>query len=123
MALEKEKEITGFVAKYWKISQLNVDFMTSSVKVELSLFKDEETRQENKRVFRKMFTWNDIETFQSISALATEGRLALVYAKIKESNIQREHILDDMGEPVLDSDGEPTYTDVEKNWFVDAIDV
>ena len=57
-----------------------------------------------------------------------EGRLNIqyptgeeVYTYLTESRITREKIVDEEGKTVLGEDGKPTYTEIENNWFADAV--
>ena len=57
-----------------------------------------------------------------------EGRLNIqyptgeeVYTYLTTSRITKERIVDEEGKTVLGEDGKPTYTEIENNWFADAV--
>ncbi len=45
-----------------------------------------------------------------------------VYTYLKTSRIIKEKVVDEDGKAVIGEDGKPTYTEVETNWFIDALD-
>jgi hypothetical protein len=58
MALQLEETYKGFVANYWRISDVRVNYDSSSTIVELQLFKDKSTREDNRSSFVKRQRFN-----------------------------------------------------------------
>ncbi len=108
MALQKTKELaSGITGNYWKILQVNIDYLNSTSHVTIALYVDEEARAAGKNPLaeQQSFNWQGEEFPFGSSDLSAEdvNPLKVAYAKIKES--------------VLDAEGEKT------NFFGNAEDV
>lgn len=122
MALKKIKEVKGFNAEYWKITDLKLDLMTATLSCQLSLFKDKPTREEglSNMMENKRFRWTIPEEFNNVAQMSVLEMVAFVYTKIKEP--KPEPIMGDDFKYVYEEDGETLVTQ-ETNWFADAVDI
>jgi|GEM_PF-4251293 len=124
MALKKIKEIKGYTAEYWKITDVKLDLMTYTLGCELGLYKDKVTREEGKsnQITREIFRWTIPENYEDVSIMTFLEIIAYSYEKIKESKIKQRQVTVD-GELQFDNDGKPIMEDYESNWFADSEDV
>lgn len=103
MALKKSKTLaTGVVGEYWKIVDLNINWLTNQAHVAMCLWVDQQARLDGKQPLESQsFDWSG--TNFPFTDEEPQNERATAYTKIKESN--------------LDEEGN------EQNWFADATDV
>ena len=115
MALEKEKEINGFTANYWVITQHEIDRTSRTIKYILHLFKDKAYRDANfnpkdamTREVRRA-SWPEGMTEDDLKSLTVNELYAMLYEDTVKSETRTE-IDFETSEEIL----------VEQNWFADA---
>jgi len=127
MALQKEKEVKGYIADYWKITSINLDLMTATLMAKLSLFKNRDTRNEGTQntLVVEEFSWTIPEEFSIVATMSVYEMVAYVYSKIKESRIEQRPKLNEDGEIIWEdqNEGIPEMEDYEANWFADSVPI
>jgi hypothetical protein len=105
MALIKNKEVnnSGVTGEYWRIVETNISYESTSARVVLALYVDEQARTDGKSpIYYQDFVWSGDEFPFSISELSEANPVHIAYVKIKESKLDDE--------------------ENETNWFADAVD-
>lgn len=85
MALQKDLILSdGFVANYWKITRMNLDFLQSIAGIAVSVYKDAAARQAGRvPASERLFTvrGNDFNAFKSGDEAGNTVSLAYAYLK------------------------------------------
>lgn len=108
MALKKSIKVNGWniTADYWKIVQVNIDYLNKQSHVVLALYLSQEDRTNGDKPLpeSRSFDWSGDEFPFDLAVLSEEGEnsVKVAYEKIKESKLNDE--------------------DVETNFFADAED-
>jgi hypothetical protein len=81
MALQLDEEYKGFVANYHRITDVRVDYKTSTTNVELSLYKDKAERDEDSN---NVLTKSRLRIPKLVPIGSTDDLRAELYAEIKD---------------------------------------
>lgn len=122
MALKKEKKIKGYKAEYWKITDLSLGLINSTMYVELGLFKDKPTRDSDPSAIMDVinFEWKSPEDFMLVANMTVLEMVGYAYSKIIKSDVREVPVLDDNGQIMYDIDGNQLTEVKETNWFSDS---
>jgi len=114
MALVKTKtNDQGVTYNYW-IATVNSSGKTKKSQIIVEGYVSKEVRNAGHNFIERRY-----EGYLNIQYPTGEE----VYTYLKTSRITREKVVDKDGNIVLDENGNPSYTDKENNWFVDAEDI
>lgn len=89
MALIKSLELgrSGVFAEYWRITNVDVDFLSNTTRLVLSGYKDLQARIDGKcPVMTKLFVWRGSSNPITRDALLDGTIFTKVYDKLKEPN-------------------------------------
>lgn len=102
MAIQSEHELpTGVKGNYWKILQINMDFLNAHAAVTLGLYKDKRAREENKQVLETLvFDWYGEDFPFDLEKLSEPkvNPVTIAYDKIKKMRTE-EHEAEVPGRP------------------------
>lgn len=86
MALQLEKTLpTGFVANYWKVNGIEMDFFGNYATVKVSLYKDKEARLAgNNPVYGTLIRFSKVNNPFTIESMETENCVKIAYDNIKQ---------------------------------------
>lgn len=87
MALTKSvTTVHGVSANYWKITILDIDFLSEIAIVQIDLFLNQAARDADKRpLYHYRFTWQGADFPFTVDAMDVDNPLTIAYNKIKQT--------------------------------------
>lgn len=84
MALQKSLDLNnGYAGDYWKIVKLDLDIVHDLISIEIELFKDHQTRLDNKSsIFVRTFK-SSISSLLDLQASTVDNPMTLAYDYLK----------------------------------------